>query len=145
MKTRYSLSAFIVLISVILFSCNSTAYYGNLSSKEFNQDEVATKNIQNLPLVDYLRRVPGVTVSGHGSNLDISIRGLATINGTNSPLFVIDNDPIGNSYSQAAALVDTNDIRSVLVLKDAVSTTSYGTRGSNGVIMIKTKKRESKS
>lgn len=145
MKTRSTLSTLIILVSMILFSCNSTAYYGNLSSNEFNGDEVKTKNIQNLPLVDYLRRVPGLTVSGNGGSIKISIRGLATINGTNSPLFVIDNDPIGNNYSRAASMVDTNDIKSVLVLKDAVSTTSYGTRGSNGVIMIKTKKRDSKS
>lgn len=145
MKNRNTPSALIILVSMILFSCSSTAYYGNLSSNEFNGDEVKTKNIQNLALVDYLRRVPGVTVSGRGGNIDVSIRGLATINGTNSPLFVIDNNPIGNNYNQVASMVDTNDIRSVLVLKDAVSTTSYGTRGSNGVIMIKTKKRDSKS
>ncbi len=145
MKTRNILTALGMSLCTILVSCNSSAYYGNLSSNEFNKDEVKTKNIQNLPLVDYLRRVPGLTVSGHGGNVDISIRGLATINGENSPLFVIDNDPIGNNYNQAASMVDTNDIRSVLVLKDAVSTISYGTRGSNGVIMIKTKKQESKS
>lgn len=138
-------SVIILLVSLALFSCNRSAYYGNLTSQEFNKDEVKTKNIQNLPLVDYLRRVPGLSVSGQGSNVDVSIRGLATINGINSPLYVIDNDPIGNNYNQAASMVDTNDIRSVSVLKDAVSTISYGTRGSNGVIMIKTKKRESKS
>jgi TonB-dependent SusC/RagA subfamily outer membrane receptor len=145
MKTIHKVSVFIILVMMTLTSCGSTAYYGNLSGNKFNQDEVKTKNIQNLPLVDYLRRVPGLTVSGYGANVDISIRGLATINGVNSPLYVIDNDPIGNNYNQAASMVDTNDIKSVLVLKDAVSTTSYGTRGSNGVIMIKTKKQGSKS
>lgn len=145
MNAAAKLPAIVMLISMTLASCTSSAYYGNLSANAFNKDEVKSGNIQNLPLVDYLRRVPGLTVSGQGSSVDISIRGLATITGINSPLYVIDNDPIGNSYYQAAAMVDTNDISSVLVLKDAVSTTSYGTRGSNGVIMIKTKKRESKS
>ena len=146
MKTSNKILAVVLLLAAITFtSCSSPAFYGNMSHIRSNQDQVKTENIQNLPLVDYLRRVPGLTVSGNGSNITISIRGLSTINGINSPLYVIDSNPIGNDYNQAASLVDTNDIGSVTVLKDAMSATSYGTRGANGVIMIVTKKQESES
>lgn len=134
-----------VIIAFCLVSCNPSAYYGNITANQPKKDEVETKNIQNLPLVDYLRRVPGLTVSGYGSGTDIRIRGLSTINGDNSPLYVIDNQPVGQNYTRAASMVDTNDISSVSVLKDAPSTMPYGTRGANGVILIKTKRRESRS
>ena len=97
-------------------------------------------------------RVAGLriaTISGSpGSASQIRIRGEGSISGNNSPLFVIDGVPISNGtigYGATAgigilSMINPNDIESITVLKDASSTSVYGNRGSNGVIVITTKK-----
>ena len=92
-----------------------------------------------LELADYLRRVPGVLVTGGNGNYSVLVRGISSIGGSNEPLYVIDRMQVGN-YNQAAAMVDPNDIAYVEVLKDVASTTAYGMQGANGVIIIHTKK-----
>jgi TonB-linked SusC/RagA family outer membrane protein len=82
--------------------------------------------------------VPGLTAvqtSGMAGNNDATllIRGLGTINGS-GPLVVIDGVPDGNIN-----LLNPNDIESISVLKDAASASIYGSRGSNGVILVTTK------
>lgn len=84
-------------------------------------------------------KVPGMDIvrsSGTaGSGVDILIRGTRSINGSNSPLFIIDGVQ-GGSYGD----LNPADIESVEVLKDASSTAIYGSQGANGVIIITTKK-----
>lgn len=84
--------------------------------------------------------VPGLTVvnsnGGINSDPDIAIRGIGTLSnsGTSKPLYIVDGVPIDNiSY------LNTNDIESISVLKDAASASIYGTRAAFGVVMIKTK------
>ena len=92
-----------------------------------------------LELADYLRRVPGVLVTRRGSTYSVLVRGISSMGGSNEPLYVIDRNQVG-SYEQAAAMIDPNDIARVEVLKDVASTTAYGMRGANGVIIIHSKK-----
>ncbi|MFK9985529.1 TonB-dependent receptor plug domain-containing protein, partial [Escherichia coli] len=77
----------------------------------------------------------------------IRIRGGASLNASNDPLIVIDGVPLVNSGISGVAnplsLINPNDIESVNVLKDASATAIYGARGSNGVIIITTKKGKS--
>lgn len=118
--------------------------YGKAKKGETNaaHSTIKTGEPNNLNLVDYLRRTPGLQVSGSTSNPSISIRGAASsILGENTPLFVLDNTIVGNNYSQVESLVDPNDIDKITVLRDGASTSMYGARGSAGVIVIKTKKR----
>lgn len=84
-----------------------------------------------------------------GSVQDIRIRGVGSITAGNEPLFVIDGVPVVNSdfsgstaQSTLSALssINSSDIESITVLKDASATSAYGARGSNGVIVITTKK-----
>lgn len=70
-----------------------------------------------------------------GSSGDIRIRGFTTINGSNSPLFVIDGVPFAGNLND----LNPQDIESISVLKDAASAALYGNRASNGVILIETK------
>jgi TonB-linked SusC/RagA family outer membrane protein len=72
-----------------------------------------------------------------GEGLSIRIRGTGSISANSSPLYVIDGYPIDSS---AFSLVNTSDIESIQVLKDASSTAIYGSRGANGVVIITTKK-----
>ena len=93
-------------------------------------------------------KVPGLYVSagdgqpGAGSN--IRIRGGASLNASNDPLIVIDGIPVANDAApgtpNALATINPNDIETFTVLKDASATAIYGSRASNGVIIITTKK-----
>lgn len=86
-------------------------------------------------------RVPGMSVissSGQpGQAAAVVIRGVGSINGTTSPLYVMDGVPVESGYFQT---INPEDIESVTVLKDASAKALYGSRGSNGVIVITTKK-----
>lgn len=104
-----------------------------------NSVDVGTNN--TLQLVDYLRRVPGLQIDQRGSNVQVMIRGANSISGDNSPLFVIDRQPVGTSYDDAAGAVDINDIKTVNIIKGAEGQQMYGMRGANGVIQIITKKK----
>ena len=93
-------------------------------------------------------KVPGVNiVSGNGApgaGAEIRIRGGASLSAYNDPLIVIDGVPVareaGVGMSNGLATVNPNDIESFTVLKDASATAIYGSRASNGVILITTKK-----
>ena len=104
-----------------------------------NSVNVGSNN--TLQLVDYLRRVPGLQIEQRGSNVNVMIRGANSISGDNSPLFVIDRQPVGTDYSDAAGAVDINDIKTINVIKGAEGQQLYGMRGANGVIQIVTKKK----
>ncbi|MFX1708786.1 TonB-dependent receptor [Chitinophaga sp. CC14] len=86
-------------------------------------------------------RVAGVAVASNdgqpGSISNIVIRGAGSITQDNSPLYVIDGFPTESSNANA---ISPGDIESIDVLKDASATAIYGARGSNGVILITTKK-----
>jgi TonB-linked SusC/RagA family outer membrane protein len=99
-------------------------------------------------------KVAGLRVSGSGgafTGSSVIIRGLTTFTGSNQPLYVVDGVPIDNSGGGAALQrgaspsnraidINTEDVESVVVLKDAASTALYGSRGASGVILITTKK-----
>lgn len=102
-------------------------------------------DINNVPMssLDQILqgRVPGMSVissSGQpGQAAAVVIRGIGSINGSTSPLYVMDGIPIEGGYFQT---INPQDIESVTVLKDASAKALYGSRGSNGVIVITTKK-----
>ena len=75
-----------------------------------------------------------------GSSGAVVIRGQATLNGTTSPLWVIDGVIVGSDAGQ----LNPADIESMTILKDAASTAIYGSQGANGVIVVTTKADEPK-
>ena len=85
-------------------------------------------------------KINGVQVTsggGPGTQPKVLIRGVTTVNGTD-PLYVVDGMPVGTNIN----FLNSNDIQSMEVLKDASAAAIYGTRASNGVILITTKKGE---
>ena len=104
---------------------------------------VSAKELKDLPIsrVDQALqgRSPGLVIQNNdaspNASVSIRIRGSNSINGSNDPLVVI-NGFIGGDLSS----INPNDIENVEVLKDASATAIYGSRGSNGVILITTKK-----
>ena len=93
-------------------------------------------------------KIAGVNVNSAsgapGDGAQIRIRGGASLNASNDPLIVIDGMPMDNNSTKGVnnplSLVNPNDIESFTVLKDASATAIYGSRGSNGVLIITTKK-----
>jgi TonB-linked SusC/RagA family outer membrane protein len=93
-------------------------------------------------------KVAGVSVINNGGTpgggSTIRIRGGSSLNASNDPLIVIDNVPLDNNgvkgVSNILSTINPQDIESFNVLKDASATAIYGSRGSNGVIIITTKK-----
>ncbi|MEO8333994.1 MAG: SusC/RagA family TonB-linked outer membrane protein [bacterium] len=91
-------------------------------------------------ILQRLDAVPGITVASSGSpgsRSTVRIRGISSFQ-NNDPLYVIDGVPVQDSYIN---FINPNDISSVQVLKDASSASVYGSRASNGVILIETTKR----
>ena len=103
---------------------------------------VSGKVVSELPVASVQQalqgRVPGLSVTNNGSpgtSPLVSIRGISSISYASNPLYVIDGFPTGD-----LSMFDTRDIESVDVLKDASAAAIYGSRATNGVIMITTKK-----
>ncbi|MDR1102336.1 MAG: TonB-dependent receptor [Tannerella sp.] len=71
-----------------------------------------------------------------GQELAITIRGQGSLGAQSAPLYVVDGFPVGESLSQS---LNPEDIESISILKDAASTSIYGARGANGVILITTR------
>ena len=103
---------------------------------------VSGKVLNELPAVSISQalqgRVSGVTVTNNGSpgaSPIVRIRGISSISFASDPLYVVDGFPTGDLEA-----IDTKDIESVDVLKDASAAAIYGSRATNGVVMITTKK-----
>jgi TonB-linked SusC/RagA family outer membrane protein len=120
-----------------------TGSISSISEKDFNKGMVSSPE----ELVN--GKIAGVQIVNSGgsptSGSTIRIRGGASLNASNDPLIVLDGVPmeVGGSVSGSGnflSLINPNDIESMTVLKDASSTAIYGSRASNGVIIITTKR-----
>lgn len=122
--------------------------YGDVKKKD-NTGVVANvdvSEIQKAPVMSFDQalagRVAGVNVSSSegtpGGTMNIVIRGANSITQDNSPLYVIDGFPVEDPA--IASTLNSNDIESLTILKDASATAIYGARGANGVVIITTKK-----
>lgn len=113
-----------------------------IKSEELNRGAVVSTQDMLKGKVPGLQIIPGD--GGPGSSSTIRIRGAASLNASNDPLIVIDGVPIasdgGAGMSNPLETINPNDIESFTVLKDASSAAIYGSRASNGVIIITTKK-----
>lgn len=116
--------------------------------------QLSSKDVQNVPTVSFEQaiqgRTPGVQInqtSGKlGAGVQIRVRGSSSVTASNQPLYVIDGIPVtsqdvGSDTEPLNPLADLNpnDIESITILKDAASSAIYGSRASNGVILVTTK------
>lgn len=121
--------------------------YGTVKKKDLTGAvaRVKTQEINAFPNANALQalsgRAPGVHIrqssGAPGPGLSVRVRGGNSIKGSNEPLYVIDGFPIAGSNP---SVVNTSDIESIEILKDASATAIYGSRGANGVVIITTKK-----
>lgn len=128
--------------------------YGTVKKSDLSGSVVAikaedmNKGAVTSPQELMMGKVPGLAINqgdgGPGSGSTIRIRSGASLNASNDPLIVIDGIPVSNDAapgtSNALGTINPNDIETFTVLKDASATAIYGSRASNGVIIITTKK-----
>lgn len=122
--------------------------YGSVKKSNLTSavSKMGEKAIQDRPLAraeqalqGQLAGVTARTVTGEpGADLQIRVRGAASVNASSDPLYVVDGVPMDNISS-----LNPSDISSIEVLKDAASAAIYGSRGSNGVVIVSTKKGKS--
>lgn len=119
-----------------------TGAVSSVSSKDFQKGNIVSSEQLIQGKVSGVQIVSGGGAPGSGSQ--IRIRGASSLNASNDPLIVIDGVPVeGNSINGGGNLLNSinpNDIESISVLKDASATALYGSRATNGVIIITTKK-----
>jgi len=113
-----------------------------VTSKDFQKGQITS------PDQLIAGKVAGVSITSNGgapgSGSTIRIRGGSSLNASNDPLIVVDGVPLDNAgisgSANALSLINPNDIESFNILKDASATAIYGSRASNGVIIITTKR-----
>ncbi len=121
---------------------DATGSVSAVTADEFNQGAIVSTD-QLLT-----GKVAGVRITNSGGQPDaapnIRIRGGSSLTANNNPLIVIDGIPVDNTnpagVSNPLSLINPNDVESFSILKDASATAIYGSRASNGVIIITTKK-----
>ncbi|MCX6235625.1 MAG: SusC/RagA family TonB-linked outer membrane protein [Bacteroidetes bacterium] len=121
---------------------DATGSVSAVQLKDFNKGSIAS------PSQLLIGKIPGVQITSTGGapggGTTIRIRGGSSISASNDPLIVIDGVPMDNESISGSrntlSFINPSDIESVTVLKDASATAIFGSRGSNGVIMITTKK-----
>ncbi|MFB9054029.1 TonB-dependent receptor [Formosa undariae] len=134
--------------------------YGEQSQKSFTGSAVGLDlaKVEEMPTSSFQENLQG-NVSGvqmssasgqPGYSQDILIRGVGSINADSNPLYVVDGIPVVSgdistlaTSSNTIAGINSKDIETITVLKDASATSIYGSRGANGVILITTKKGKS--
>lgn len=139
--------------------------YGQQSRKKLTgavskvKGDVVSEATQDAPILALRGNAAGVYVkqaSGvpGGGNSKIVVRGVSTLTGSTGPLYIVDGVPLNSNPENPIAynstgvlglpdelsLINPSDIESIEILKDADATAIYGTRGSNGVVLITTKK-----
>jgi TonB-linked SusC/RagA family outer membrane protein len=124
------------------------------SATDLKADDV-TQRSESDPLRALQGKVPGVSITGGGGapgqSTKMNIRGFSSLTGNTQPLFVVDGIPFDNSvnastdanagtqFSNRAFDIDPNNIESMTVLKGAAASALYGSRATNGVVVITTK------
>ena len=149
MKSPFSFFIFFSLF--LILSCNTTKKTADVPSDEEAMKEAVDKNLDkkrekrkntqksqdgDLSLRAILRRTPGLIVSSRG----VQIQGMnQSLTSSNTPLFYVNETRVGHSLSQVEGMVNPNDIEEVEVLRSPSELSFYGSAGSAGVIIVRTK------
>jgi TonB-linked SusC/RagA family outer membrane protein len=122
----------------------------NKSSITGSVASLPMKNVASQPLTSLDQalggQIAGVNVAqtkgAPGGGVSVRVRGTGSIGAGNEPLYVIDGFPVSNDFNSTfnpLSSINPNDIESIEILKDASAAAIYGSRGSNGVVLVTTK------
>lgn len=120
--------------------------YGSQIKKELTGaiQSVSGKDLQDMPVSSVAQKLQGrlagvqinQTTGKPGQGMNVRIRGQLSVSGGSQPLYVVDGFPISGDINA----INPDEIEDITVLKDAASTSLYGSRAANGVVLITTKK-----
>ena len=129
------------VIVVAYGSAKKSSFTG--SAAVIKATKIAERSVSNVTNA-LAGQVAGVQVTSNngqpGTSATVRIRGIGSMSASNSPLYVVDGVP----YDGSMSAINPQDIESMTVLKDAAANAIYGSRGANGVILITTKRSDSK-
>lgn len=128
------------VVVVAYGTAKKTSYVGSAT-------QIKSEQLENRPLTNALSSLEGATsgvqiqssAGQPGAAPEIRIRGFSSVNGSNTPLYIVDGVPYAGDISN----LNSSDIESLSVLKDASSTSLYGSKAANGVVIITTKSGKS--
>ncbi|NRD21605.1 SusC/RagA family TonB-linked outer membrane protein [Winogradskyella litoriviva] len=113
------------------------AFTGSAATVDVEEIEAKTFSNVSQALRGEAAGVNVIQTTGQpGTSATIRIRGFGSVNGNRDPLYVVDGVPYGGQINA----INQNDIKSLIILKDAAATSIYGSRGANGVVLITTNK-----
>lgn len=120
--------------------------YGSQLKKEVTGavQTISTKEIRDIPVAQVTQKLQGrlagvqinQTTGKPGQGMSVRIRGQLSVTGGSDPLYVVDGFPITGNIGA----INPDEIQDITILKDAASTSLYGSRAANGVVLITTKK-----
>lgn len=144
MRVASQLSLQAGLLAVLVVGCSHKTGTSSQASSPVRQQEVTSEDIARAPTQSIeqqlMAKVPGVIVTRtETGDVAIRIRGGTSAYGNNEPLYIVDGQAVVPGPGGGLSGLNPNDIESIKVLKDAASMSMYGSRGGNGVIVIKTK------
>lgn len=131
------------MLDEVIVTAYGTAKKGTFtgSASVMKADKIEQRQVSNVTNA-LAGAVAGVQIQSSngqpGESATVRVRGVGSINAGTSPLYVVDGVPFDGDLSS----INTADIESITVLKDAASTALYGARGANGIIMITTKRAQ---
>lgn len=155
------LTSCMFILALLAFGCSQT---GQTTGESTGEDEVsvgygtqprenvtgavssvdAEEEAERRPIVrveEMLSGVSGVRVlNTPGGGLRVQIRGASSVYGSTEPLYIVDGMPVQVESGQGLSWINPADVDTIEVLKDASATAIYGSRGANGVVIIKTKR-----
>lgn len=143
MRAPSQVSLRVGLLAVLAASCShktrSPGQAAPVRQEEVTSDDIARAPTQSIEQ-QLMAKVPGVIVTRtETGDVAIRIRGGTSAYGNNEPLYVVDGQAVTPGPGGGLSGLNPNDIESIKVLKDPASMSMYGSRGGNGVIVIKTK------
>lgn len=127
---------FFIAIGFMLSHCATSNPGPYPVGKEVAHAEGVDNPSGNETLINHLRKVPGVIVTGSGVTASIRIRGIKSILGSSEPLFLINGNQTTGGFAAVVQSINVFDIKSIKVIKDPAELGFYGVRGGNGVIDI---------
>ncbi|GAC1648187.1 MAG: hypothetical protein NVS4B3_03340 [Gemmatimonadaceae bacterium] len=103
-------------------------------------DSAAMAGRNYTTMAELLQGLPGVQVIRSGQKISVRIRGSNSFLGSDDPLYVLDGMVLSTGTQETLDLIDPRDVERIEVLRDATSLAFYGSRGANGIIVIRRKR-----
>ncbi|MEP2279184.1 TonB-dependent receptor plug domain-containing protein [Maribacter sp.] len=129
------MKSYLVIYSIIFVLISSCGPVKNTSGNTSSLDtELREKNRANVSLLQRIRQKPGVVLQNNVPILNKTANSFDS-SGNQEPLYVLNNQVIGNSFLSVNELIDSYNVKKIVILSGA-DAAGYGTQGSNGVIKI---------